>query len=490
MPNHRINSLFFLFPALVLFFNVSEAQTITGKYTGDGNSTQSISGIGFQPDVLLVIPSTGGSTGGEVQTWLHSSNMPSDQVKYTTSSNTIANSFKADYLASIDSDGFTVETKSNVSGTEYYYVAFSDDDGSITTGTFTGSTGSQNIVTGYEPGMVWVWSDNSTSNDYVKWTLSDKPSTTYLFSNGISWSSKVFNGFSPIGFTVNGSGIISGETYYYVSFQNPIETANIGYGSGPDKVTTLVEPGFLMTRHTTSGNSTYIRTRDMPSGESFIPDNTSAQTNAILDFYADGYDVGNTGNLRGKHYYFVTEYINVLPVEVIKFQGREIEGETHLNWITGSEVNNDYFEIQASNDGLKWETLRVVNGAGNSFSELHYVENLGEDKNRYYRLKQVDFNGSFDYSNVIYITRSDEGDNQFVIFPNPAENQIRFQFNGLNEAIYKADLIAINGSVIRSLNFSDENMVSIDISDLTEGVYTIMITDNYGFKSVKKIVKK
>ena len=248
-----------------------------------------------------------------------------------------------------------------------------------------------------------------------------------------------------------------------------------------------------MTRHTTSGNSTYIRTYEMPSGESFIPDNTSAQTNGILDFYADGYDVGNTGNLRGKHYYFVTEYINVLPVEFIKFQGLEIEGETHLTWNTGSEVNNDYFEIQASNDGLKWETLRIVDGAGNSFSELHYVENLGADKNRFYRLKQVDFNGSFEYSNVIYISKTNLVDHQFIVFPNPVENQLNFQYDEVSESVRKAEVLAVNGSLVKSLeslNFKENNVFSIEINDLAEGVYTLMITGNDGFKSVKKFIKK
>ncbi len=213
MPNLRIKNLFFLLFVFTLILNTTQAQTITGKYTGNGNSTQSISGIGFQPDVLLVIPSSGGPEGGEVQTWLNSSTMASDKVKYTTSLDPVASSFKSNYLSSIDSDGFTVETKSNVNGTEYYYVAFSENDGSLKTGTFTGSTGSQNIATGYEPGMVWVWADNVIVNDYVKWTQSDKPSTTYLFSSGISWSSDFFNGFSPVGFTVkgisaSGSGIV------------------------------------------------------------------------------------------------------------------------------------------------------------------------------------------------------------------------------------------------------------------------------------------
>ncbi len=500
MPHIHLRNLIFVFAFSLCFKNITVSQTLTGVYTGDGNPTQSISGLGIQPDVLLVIPSDGGTAGGEIQTWIHSSTMPSNQVKFTNGASSVANEFKSDYLNSIDSDGFTVDSKSNVSGTDYYYVAFSDNDGSITTGTFTGSTSSQNIAVGYEPAMVWVWADNVSSPDYVKWTNSDRPSGTYRFSHGNGgWNEYVFNGFSPVGFTVNsstssGSGIVSGGTYHYVSFQGTLGTASPGWGSGPDKITTSFQPGFLMTRHSsTYGNSTYIRTHDMPSGESFIPDHRAAQTNGILDFYADGYDVGNTGQLRSQHTYFVTEYVNPLPVELIRFQGQEIQGNTYLNWTTVSEINNNYFEIQGSIDGQNWKTLGFVEGAGNSTFELHYQENLGNDQNKYYRLKQVDFNGSFDYSNVIFVNRKNVSITELIVYPNPVENQINIVYDNTDDVDYSLKIIAVDGSVVqseRSLNFVTGNLVSIETSDLAKGVYTLMFSDDYGLVLVRQFVKK
>ncbi len=501
MPKIRFNNSVYICTFFLFFLSLCNAQTLTGKYTGDGNSTQSISGLGAQPDVLLVIPSTGGSASGEIQTWLHSSTMGSDEVKFTTGGDLVANGFKTGYLSSIDSDGFTVDSKSNVLGTEYYYVAFSDNDGSITTGTFTGSTSTQNIATGYEPAMVWVWADNVSSPDYVKWTTSSNPTWTNRFSHGCSWwGEDIFNGFSPIGFTVtsstsSGSGVISGGVYHYVSFQGTLGTATPGWGSGPDKITTSVQPGFLMTRHNSiRGNSTFIRTHEMPSGESYIPDHRAAQTNGILDFYVDGYDVGNTGQLRNQHSYFVTEYITTLPVEFVRFQGKEIEGDTYLNWTTGSEINNDYFEIQASYDGQNWEVLRVVDGAGNSMVKLDYVENLGKDTHTYYRLKQVDFNGSFDFSNVIYISKNNtDGTNNLKLFPNPVENQLNILSENSLETNYNAEVVAIDGSVVKSeksINFANGNMVSIDFNDLAKGVYTIMVSDGDRLISAQRVIKK
>ena len=213
-----------------------------------------------------------------------------------------------------------------------------------------------------------------------------------------------------------------------------------------------------------------------------------------MDFYVDGYDVGSTGHLRNQHSYFVTEYITTLPVEFVRFQGKEIEGDTYLNWTTGSEINNDYFEIQASYDGQNWEVLRVVNGAGNSVVKLDYVENLGKDSHKYYRLKQVDFNGSFDFSNVIYISKNNtDGTNNLKLFPNPVENQLNILSENSLETNYNAEVVAIDGSVVKSeksINFANGNMVSIDFNDLAKGVYTIMVSDGDRLISAQRVIKK
>jgi len=348
---------------------VTHAQIITGTFTGDGNSTQSISGLGFQPGAILVIPSTGGNEGGDVQTWIHSSSMPSGEVKFTLGGNTVAETFKTDFISSLDADGFTVATKSNVNSTEYYFIAFNENDGSVDVGTFTGSTSNQNILTGYQPAMVWVWADDETTTDYMRFAIDGNSSATYRFSNGeAGWGERVFNGFSPIGFSVYGSstggaGIANGGTYHYLSFQGTIGTANPGFGQGPDKVTTAVEPGFIITRKSTvNGSNTYIKTAEMPDGESFIPRHEVAETNALLDFEVDGYTVGNTGQLRGSHYYFVSEKLSTLPVEFTKIDAKEIDGNTYVSWTTGAEINNDYFEVLASNDGINWEVVATVDG--------------------------------------------------------------------------------------------------------------------------------
>ncbi len=489
----------FLILVLIALSSVINAQILTGSFTGDGASTQSISGLGVEPSAVLVLPSTGGSSNGEIQTWIASNTMAAGQAKYTIGGDAVANAFKSDFISSLDSDGFTVASKSNVSGTTYYYVVFSDDDGSVNSGTFTGSASAQNVLLGYEPGMVWVWSDNETSPDYVRWTVSGRPTGTYRFSHGDAlYGETIFNGFSAIGFSVLASsaatGIANGGTYHYLAFQGAITEVEPGYGSGPDKITTGFEPGFVITRHsTTHGNNTYIRTAEMNSNESFIPRHETAATNALLDFESDGYTVGSTGQLRNKHWMFATEKLTALPVELTKFSGKEVDGETILYWTTASEINNNYFEVQTSNDGINWETITYVQGAGNSTIELNYSENLGEDPNRFYRLKQVDFDGSFEYSNVIYVKKVSVALPQLTVFPSPATNQINIVADELKDGQYDLKVYGINGAIVKSslsLNFHEGNMVTLDVNKLAEGVYTVVVSDNYGYQTAQRFVKK
>jgi len=124
---------------------------------------------------------------------------------------------------------------------------------------------------------------------------------------------------------------------------------------------------------------------------------------------------------------------------------------------------------------------------------LHYQENLGNDQNKYYRLKQVDFNGSFDYSNVIFVNRKNVSITELIVYPNPVENQINIVYDNTDDVDYSLKIIAVDGSVVqseRSLNFVTGNLVSIETSDLAKGVYTLMFSDDYGLVLVRQFVKK
>lgn len=125
-----------------------------------------------------------------------------------------------------------------------------------------------------------------------------------------------------------------------------------------------------------------------------------------------------------------TNSANPLPIELLSFNARLNENkEVDLYWSTASEINNDFFTIQKSLNGINWEDVLMVDGAGNSSSTLNYVERdiapyLGLS---YYRLSQTDFDGTTTYFNLVPINLSADGSIGIVIYPNPAlENETIF----------------------------------------------------------------
>lgn len=129
---------------------------------------------------------------------------------------------------------------------------------------------------------------------------------------------------------------------------------------------------------------------------------------------------------------------NPMPVRLIKFSGERLdETQVKLTWETSEEVNNDYFGIQRSvNPALGFETIASVKGAGSSSRPITYqtIDPNTNTEYTYYRLKQVDLDGTFTYSSIIAI----KGGLPILAvkpFPNPSQQKtIGFQVAGLQAA--------------------------------------------------------
>lgn len=91
-----------------------------------------------------------------------------------------------------------------------------------------------------------------------------------------------------------------------------------------------------------------------------------------------------------------------LPVELIEFKVESKNCVDNIRWKTASEINNDYFVVEQSYNGIDWIPLSKIIGAGNSLeiTEYSFKNNRTKDS-YYYRLKQVDFNGNYEYSETI-----------------------------------------------------------------------------------------
>ena len=171
----------------------------------------------------------------------------------------------------------------------------------------------------------------------------------------------------------------------------------------------------------------------------------------------------------------------ILPIELITFNGNLEDDHSKLYWQTATEINNDYFILEKSDDGLVWRDIGKLKGAGNSTQINNYLFNDYEllPEIMYYRLKQVDFDGKKNYSNIVYL-QSIKNNSNTSIFPNPSSGVFTIKSN---ETILSYDITDNLGQLVCTGTSS-----LFDISMLAEGIYFIKIKLNNELV-IKKILK-
>lgn len=159
-----------------------------------------------------------------------------------------------------------------------------------------------------------------------------------------------------------------------------------------------------------------------------------------------------------------------VPVELLSFDGKLLKEKIYLYWETVSELNNDYFVVERSTDAKEFIPIGKVEGKGNSLSRAAYSfqEEISNHKRYYYRLKQVDFNGTFEYSQSIIIQAENDKSN-ISIFPSPATDMLQIVSD---DAIEMVRILDLNGKWIRELSAQEQ---VIFVSDLEAGIYFLEI---------------
>lgn len=176
----------------------------------------------------------------------------------------------------------------------------------------------------------------------------------------------------------------------------------------------------------------------------------------------------------------------VLPVTLTFFKADLFNKGVLLRWETASEINNEGFDILQSNNGVDWQMIGAMAGNGTSQEAIQYSffdENPTEGNN-YYRLKQLDYDGNFEYSPVISVFLGNEV-NSVDLFPNPSNGVINLKtrdeesikglkvWNGVGQLVYQAN------------EFSS----TIDISTLSKGLYLVEVQSDRK-ASIQKIFFK
>ena len=191
------------------------------------------------------------------------------------------------------------------------------------------------------------------------------------------------------------------------------------------------------------------------------------------------------------------KYLNPLPIELTSFEATPTGPNVQLVWRTASEINNDYFTVEKSKDGINFEVLMKVEGAGNSNTPKIYDELDREPFGglSYYRLKQTDFNGESTYSQIVPVQFGSDTEEGISVFPNPANEQTQayFALHGMDGKEVTIDIRDITGRIIflKKVNCtSDREMVSVEIDGkFSKGMFVVNASHNLHQYSKKLIVQ-
>ncbi|MEP7263324.1 MAG: T9SS type A sorting domain-containing protein [Bacteroidota bacterium] len=333
----------------------------------------------------------------------------------------------------------------------------------------------------------------SRTNGYIKSEAQD-------FSGAIKWQTGSTNGnfvvpfgfsnidYLPVTLIVN-SGTPQDAvfaTYHTGSDNQPwppgINNLNSPYGLTPDNRDATVDRYWFITYSGTANTGsilTYANSEIAPSpfDATNIYQIHHYNTSSLL------WDTPIPGQIQGSNNvstwfvpssgtYAIASSSSPLPITLLSFTASKKKETVLVEWSTASEINNDYFVVERSIDLTHVIEIGRIEGALNSHSTLSYslIDKNPLRGNSYYRLRQVDIDGTTSYSkwaNVKFDVPS-----SITLFPNPADNYIYVDTQGDNE-ILEMRIISITGSLITKL--STQSIYGFDISNLPQGNYFLQV---------------
>lgn len=194
----------------------------------------------------------------------------------------------------------------------------------------------------------------------------------------------------------------------------------------------------------------------------------------------------NTFQYLGNH--------QIIPVELSSFTANVVGTNVTLNWSTASELNNFGFEIERRSSSTEWNKVGFVQGFGTTTETRVYsfTDNTLRSGNYNYRLKQVDFDGAFEYSNIIEVVVSTPSVYELSQnYPNPFNPSTAIKFNMPEAGNVKLVVYNMLGQEVRTLvnGFREAGSytMNFDATGLTSGIYLYKIETN-GFVQTRKMM--
>lgn len=321
--------------------------------------------------------------------------------------------------------------------------------------------------------------DGMSTANYIQ--SSNQASSLGGFGHGFSTSNYVQSSISAASKGGNGDGFSSTN---YIQSSNDVAFLG-GAGQGwitQNYIQARNNPEFLGGNGQGWITTNYEQTRTNPEflggdGQGWIT-NYYEQTRANPEFF------GGVGDGWASIYY----PLGPLPVELLSFTGH-YEGTGHLlKWATSAEINSSHFVIEHSVDALTFLELGMRDAAGESSTKMEYnFTNAKPTKgNNFYRLKMVDKDGKYKYSNVVLL-KSIGNNAGIVLYPNPSASIINIDVNGeLDNSMVAMQIIDMTGKTVwKNDEQKNKNTYQIDVAHLATGMYQLIIV----YKEERSVLK-
>ncbi len=322
----------------------------------------------------------------------------------------------------------------------------------------------------------------------------------YVELNSIQHSS---NGYSNEGAgdifyvdnTCNQATQLIGTTSYPVTVTTKVNSQRVAMyiDYNNDGVFGTSAPELIFTSTGTSGTFNHTTTLNIPA--SGVAYNTPLRMRVLADNATSTMTPTMQLTSGQAEDFSITISQYPLPVTWRSIDSRLLENnEIEIYWSTASEMNNNKFEIEKSRDGKNFESIGTIKGIGNSDVATYYsfIDKKTSNGVQFYRIKQIDIDGKFSYSSVVNeIINTKEFNVQ--LFPNPANNELNIQLNGLNESNSKIEYAIkdLNGKTLLSKKMMINETYLIqneNISFLPTGIYFLELKINQKI-SIHRIIK-
>jgi hypothetical protein len=350
-----------------------------------------------------------------------------------------------------------------------------------------------------------------TSPDGITWTIRTTPVdnnwVAVTFGNNLfvavaqsGTSVKIMT--SPDGITWTGRALpvaspAAALSYTSVTYANGIYVAVASSGGLGNRVITSTDGITWINRTSaadnpwasvTYGSGLFVAVATGPINNAVMtsPDGITwtARTTPVLNWraitYSNGLFVAVAQSGSGNLVLTSGTFTPTLPLRLINFNGTKQTNYNQLQWQTANEVNTKEFVVEKSIDGSNFTFSAIIAANGGGNGHYNYNDSYIIADKIYYRLKMVDNDGSYNYSNIIVLSFQQSG--AVNVYPNPTTDLITIRNNNLLNTT--ARLVDVNGHVLQSFRINQHTM-ALDMSGYAKGMYLLLLENRETIKISK-----